>query len=172
MNLDKPDKKWDLTEFFANVGCFLIGLFICWIVSLFLGSCKAKEHVVYKTEVLHEYHTDTLRQTVNTRDSIYLHDSIYHTVYAKNDTVHSVMEKWHTQYRDRWHHDSVLVHKTDTIEKPVEVATIKEVEKKLTTIQQWALNIGYVALAAIIMAIIGGLIYWLAKINPWGIFKR
>ena len=118
--------------------------------------------------MLHEYHTDTLRQTVNTRDSIYLHDSIYHTVYAKNDTVHSVMEKWHTQYRDRWHHDSVLVHKTDTIEKPVEVPTIKEVEKKLTWWQQMRMHLGGICFWLIIIY----LLYRLVKANPWGIFKR
>lgn len=168
MNMDKPDKDHKLSEFLGNVAAFLAALFICWIVSLFLGSCKAKEHVIYQTEVLHEYHTDTLRQTVNTRDSIYLHDSIYHTVYAKNDTVHSVMEKWHTQYRDRWHHDSVLVHKTDTIEKPVEVPTIKEVEKKLTWWQQMRMHLGGICFWLIIIY----LLYRLVKANPWGIFKR
>ena len=58
-----------------------------------------------------EHQTDTLIQRVVERDSIHVHDSI--RVTEKGDTV--TIERWHTQYRDRWHHDSVYVSKIDSV---------------------------------------------------------
>ena len=96
-----------------------------------------------------EHTTDTLVQRVVERDSIHVHDSI--RVSEKGDTV--TIERWHTQYRDRWHHDSVYIARHDTIPQPYPVT--EYVERKRTTFE-WLLIIAGIA------ALFGGIL-WLAN---------
>ena len=96
-----------------------------------------------------ETHTDTLMQRVVERDSIHVHDSI--RVSEKGDTV--TIERWHTQFRDRGHHDSVYVAKHDTIPQPYQVT--EYVERKRTKFEWMLIIIG-------IAALFGGIL-WLAN---------
>ena len=96
-----------------------------------------------------EHTTDTLVQRVVERDSIHVHDSI--RVSEKGDTV--TIERWHTQYRDRWHHDSVYVAKHDTIPQPYPVT--EYVERSRTTFEWLLIIVG-------IAALFGGIL-WLAN---------
>ena len=93
-----------------------------------------------------EHHTiDTLRITKYERDSIYVHDSTF--IRENGDTV--LIERWHTQWRDRWQHDTLYKSKTDSIPYPVEV--VKEVPAELTWWQQARIHVG-------------GVVIWLALI--------
>lgn len=96
-----------------------------------------------------EHTTDTLVQRMVEHDSIHVHDSI--RVSEKGDTVK--IERWHTQYRDRWHHDSIYIARHDTIPQPYPVT--EYVERKRTTFE-WVLII--VGIAAIF-----GCVLWLAN---------
>ena len=98
-----------------------VGILLC---ALFSG-CTTTKYVPVP-----EYHTDTLRQVTVRHDSVMVHDSIH--VSEKGDTVR--IERWHTQYRDRWHTDTVYQSKHDSIPYPVEV--VKEVPAKPTWWQQ------------------------------------
>ena len=101
-----------------------------------------------------EHQTDTLIQRVVERDSIHVHDSI--RVTEKGDTVK--IERWHTQYRDRWHHDSVYVAKYDTIPQPYPVT--EYVERKRSTMECGLILIGVVAL-------LGGIVWIAAKLKKF-----
>ena len=68
------------------------------------------------------------------RDSIYLSDSIYVNDFVRDDTVYKTVERWHTQYRDRWRTDTIYQSKLDSIPYPVEVE--KKVPAELTWWQQ------------------------------------
>ena len=96
-----------------------------------------------------EHTTDTLVQRVVERDSIHVHDSI--RVSEKGDTV--TIERWHTQFRDRWHHDSVYIARHDTIPQPYPVT--EYVERKRTTFEWLLIIVG-------IAALFGGIL-WLAN---------
>ena len=96
-----------------------------------------------------EHTTDTLVQRVVERDSIHVHDSI--RVSEKGDTV--TIERWHTQYRDRWHHDSIYIARHDTIPQPYPVT--EYVARKRTTFEWLLIIVG-------IAAIFGGIL-WLAN---------
>ena len=96
-----------------------------------------------------EHTTDTLVQRVVERDSIHVHDSI--RVTEKGDTV--TIERWHTQYRDRWHHDSIYIARHDTIPQPYPVT--EYVERKRTTFEWLLIIVG-------IAALFGGIL-WLAN---------
>lgn len=92
---------------------------------------------------------DTIYISKKVTDSVWVerltHDSIY--IHEKGDTV--IVEKWHTEYRDRWRDrlltDTVYQHKCDTIR---EVFT-NEVEKPLTWWQQTRMDIGGWAIVAL-----------------------
>lgn len=92
---------------------------------------------------------DTIYISKKVTDSVWVerltHDSIY--IHEKGDTV--LVEKWHTEYRDRWRDrlltDTVYQHKCDTIR---EVFT-NEVEKPLTWWQQTRMDIGGWAVLAL-----------------------
>ena len=109
----------------------LVAVLLC---ALFSG-CTTTKYVLVP-----EYHTDTLRQVTVRHDSVMVHDSIH--VSEKGDTV--LIEKWHTQYRDRWRTDTVYQSKTDSIPYPVEV--VKEVSAKLTWWQQTRLHLANIVL--------------------------
>lgn len=101
-----------------------------------------------------EHTTDTLVQRVVERDSIHVHDSI--RVSEKGDTV--TVERWHTQYRDRWHHDSVYIARHDTIPQPYPVT--EYVERKRTTLEWMLIIVG-------IAALFGGILWLANKIKKY-----
>lgn len=112
-----------------------ITLLVAVLLCALLSGCTTTKYVPVP-----EYHTDTLRISHNTRDSIYVHDSTY--IKEKGDTI--MIEKWHTQYRDRWRTDTVYQSKRDSIPYPVEV--VKEVPAKLTWWQQTRLHLANIVL--------------------------
>ena len=95
-----------------------------------------------------EHATDTLVQRVVERDSIHVHDSI--RVTEKGDTV--TIERWHTQYRDRWHHDSVYIAKHDSVPAPFPVT--EYVERKRTTFEWVLLAFGVAFIIASLLFVI------------------
>lgn len=108
-----------------------VGILLCALLS----GCTTTKYVPVP-----EYHTDTLRQVTVQHDSVMVHDSIHVT--EKGDTVR--IERWHTQYRDRWRTDTIYKSKTDSIPYPVEVT--KEVPAKLTWWQQTRLHLANIVL--------------------------
>lgn len=119
--------------------CIAFGL-LGWLLS----GCTTTKYVP-----VIEHTTDTLVQRVVERDSIHVHDSI--RISEKGDTVK--IERWHTQYRDRWHHDSIYIARHDTIPKPYPVT--EYVERKRTTFEWLLIIVG-------IAALFGGIL-WLAN---------
>ena len=121
--------------------CMIVMTIAAMVVALMmLSGCTTTKYVP-----VIENHTDTLIQRVVERDSIHVHDSI--RVTEKGDTV--TIERWHTQYRDRWHHDSVYVSKIDSVPAPYPVT--EYVERKRSKLD-WFLTItGIIALIAAIV---------------------
>ena len=70
-----------------------------------------------------------------------------------------LIERWHTQYRDRWKTDTVYKSRVDSV--PVPYPVEKEVPAKLTWWQQTRMHVGGVVLALLLM--------WLAVrlVNLW-----
>ncbi len=114
-----------------------------------LSSCKTQ----YVPQIIERVRVDTLRQVVNQRDSIYLHDSTI--VRMAGDTV--FLERWRTSYRDRWQRDTVYQSRIDSVPKPYPV--IKEVPAELTWWQQTRLHLANILLFAVL--IVGA--FWIVK---------
>lgn len=114
--------------------------FLMFIISLvILSSCTTVKEVevpIVNTKI--EYRDKLVY------DSIYCHDSIY--TYIKGDTVISYKEHINTRYINR---TDTLV-RTDTIQVPVTVTKIKEVNK-LYKWQEGLITIGAASLIAYIL---------------------
>ena len=105
------------------------------VLALIMCSCKSIEYVP-----VIEQRTDTLVQKVIERDSIHVHDSTI--VREAGDTV--LIERWHTKYRDRWHHDSIYISKTDSV--PVPYPVTEYVEKPLKWWQKGLIWFGIIVM--------------------------
>lgn len=139
----------------VHVLTLIVGMVIMLAMCALFGSCTITKYVQVP-----EYHTDTLRQVTVRHDSVMVRDSIH--VSEKGDTVR--IERWHTQYRDRWHTDTLYQSKRDSIPYPVEVT--KEVPSELTWWQQTRLHVGGIVLWLLLFAVawyIGGLLHKVKK---------
>ena len=143
---DEERIKAGCMQVVAFIVMLIVGLALC---ALF-GSCTTTKYVPVP-----EYHTDTVRISHNTHDSIYVHDSTY--IKEAGDTI--LIEKWHTKWRDCIVRDTIYQSKRDSIPYPVEV--IKEVPAQLTWWQQTRIHIGGVVFWLLLFAAvwyIGGLL--------------
>lgn len=130
-----------------KAGCMqLASIIFSVILALLLfalfNSCSTQRVVTVERRT-----TDTMMMLNSIRDSIYLHDSIYIIDFVRTDTVFRTVERWHTQYRDRWQHDTIYKSRTDSV--PVPVPTPVEVPAKLTWWQQTRMHIGGIVLAVL-----------------------
>jgi hypothetical protein len=120
---------------------------IAWIVGFLLavwllGSCTTTKYVTVP-----ELHTDTLMVTQHSRDSIYVHDSIWVNQWQAGDTIYRERTKWRTQYVERLSHDTIYKSRTDSVPQPYPV--IKEVPAELSWWQRVRLHTGDLALAVL-----------------------
>ena len=140
---DNRDEFWQ----YSMTGCFsyIIGILVGLMAAVLLAGCTATKYVTVP-----EVHHDTVRVTQQQRDSIYLHDSIYVQTLTRGDTVYLTTDRWHTQYRDRWSHDTLYQSRTDTIPKPYPVEV--KVPAELTWWQQTRLHLANILLWTIAIA--------------------
>lgn len=87
-----------------------------------LSGCKTTKYVPVETVRWR----DSIR-TVERRDSIHVHDSVYIHQWHDRDTTWVEKVTVHTRYRDRWRVDTILIHRRDSFPYPVPVT--KEVIK-------------------------------------------
>ena len=149
------DEK-DFNRALGNVIKWLVVWMVILFVLALLASCRQVEYVTVE-KVL----TDTTYITKWQRDSIWLHDSIH--VKENGDTV--LVEKWHTQWRDRLRVDTIYQATHDTIPQPFPVETIKEVPAELSWWQRLRIWIGNIGL----LAILGVIGYYGVKL--WRVYK-
>ena len=125
-------------------------LLVCLAFALFgwiLSGCTTTKYVPVIS-----HSTDTLIQTRTQYDSIYMSDSIYISDFVRTDTVFRTVERWHTQYRDRWRHDTIYQARHDTIPQPYPVT--EYVEKPLGWWQKCLIWIGIIALMVVIVFVV------------------
>jgi hypothetical protein len=118
---------------------FIVGFLLA---VLLLSSCTTTEYVTVP-----ELHTDTLMVTQHSRDSIYVHDSIWVNQWQAGDTIYRERTKWRTQYVERLSHDTIYKSKTDSVPKPYPVEV--KVPANLSWWQTFRLHVGDIALVAL-----------------------
>ena len=130
----------------------LWGIVACLVITL-LGGCKTVKYVPVESHT-----TDTLYQVKVERDSIHTRDSIYIHEWSSptGDTIYIDRDRFHTLYRDRWHTDTLYRSRVDSIAVPYPV------EKPLTRWQQFCLDYGKVTTGAS-FALLALAIVWLIR---------
>ena len=135
---------YDEKDFNRTLGKVIKWLMV-WMVILFvlalLTSCRQVEYVTVE-----KVRTDTTYITKWQKDSVWLHDSIH--IKERGDTV--MIERWHTQWRDRLRVDTIYQATHDTIPQPYSIETVKLVEKELSWWQMLRLWIGNIGLLGIL----------------------
>lgn len=96
-----------------RIGC--IGGFIMWVMLLVLlflmYGCSPKITQPQPKDV----RIDTVYVAQHSRDSIFVHDSIYVSERQKGDTIYLTRDRWHTQYIEQTRLDTIYELHTDTI---------------------------------------------------------
>jgi hypothetical protein len=144
-----------------KIGClqgvvFVVMIFVGLLLCALFGSCTTTQYVP-----VYHHTTDTVRQVLHQRDSLYFCDSIYINDFVREDTVWRVKERWHTQYIERICHDTIVQTKTDSVPMPYPV--IKEAEKKLSWFDNFLMTAGISAIVFLVVAVAVGRIYSLFK---------
>ena len=121
---------------------------------LMAASCTTTKYVPVEVVT-----TDTLVITKHERDSIYLKDSTNVHEWLRGDTVYVEVNRWRTEYRDRWRHDTIYQHRVDSVPVPYPVEV--EVERKLSWWQQTRMTVGSLAL----MLLAGGAIVGIFRLK-------
>ena len=141
------NENFELKRLMNRVG-WVIALCMAVLVALsLLSSCTTTKYVEVERVMY-----DTTYVTKWQKDSVWLHDSVL--VKDRGDTV--LIEKWHTEWRDRLRVDTLYKATHDTIPQPYPVT--EYVEKELSWWQQLRLWLGNVLLAVLAGAAVYGVI--------------
>jgi len=123
-------------------GCFWsFVMFIVMIAIILLNSCSPK--VIY----VPEYHTEVVTRTdsVVKIDSVHVKDSVI--IKQAGDTIE--IDRWHTEYKDRWRERVVV----DSFIKVDSVSVPYPVEKKLSKWQQTKVDWGGWAMLSVVVIV-------------------
>jgi hypothetical protein len=156
----QPGDDFNEEDAFRRALRALATLFLAIVVAVILcallDSCTTPQASIVE-RVTH----DTVQVTRLQRDSIFRHDSIYIREHNVGDTVYLEVTRWHTQYRDRWHHDSIYLSRRDTV--PVPYPVEKRVPAQLSSWQQMQLWLGRLVLVA--LAVLAA--WWIVRKRTW-----
>ena len=127
------------------------GILLVWtIVALVLfSSCATKKQIEYRDREVVKYVTKVQHDTLINN----VHDSVYHTIFQKGDTVYDTKYVEHTKYRDK------IIARIDTCYKDSIQVQNKEVVIEKKTIPKWC----YFCLGLTVLFII----FVITKVKRW-----
>ena len=132
----------------------IIRIVATWCIMLFvalgISSCRTMIEVPVET-VMH----DSIYIKQLERDSVWVQDSVI--IYTSGDTVYNTRVQW--KFRDRLVRDTVYKEKCDT------TTVVREVEKKLTKVQQLKMDVGAGVMYAVPILIAVGLFLLYRKLK-------
>lgn len=119
-----PDSQYIIGDDYRDPkhGCLavIVAVILTVLCCLFFGGCKSLPPAVVP-EVHNTYNGHDRDHSSARGDSIHVRDSIVYRYL--HDTL--MVDRWHTEYRNRWRHDTLTVrdsvHVTDSVPYPVYV---------------------------------------------------
>lgn len=146
---DYFSKLWDESPM-GRIGCCTPIATVVFVGILFvLCSCATRHSIEYVDREVVKYETKVQHDTLINN----IHDSVYHTVFQKGDTVYDTKYVEKTKYRDR------IVYQTDTMYRDSIQTQIKETTVEKIKIPKWC----YYSLAVCFIFII----FALRKLLKW-----
>lgn len=129
----------------GRIGCGspVVAVIVIAIVLMF-SSCATKREMQYVDRDVVKYETKTQHDTLINN----IHDSVYHTVFQKGDTIYDTKYVEKTKYRDR------VVVKTDTCYRDSIQTVIKESVKEKQITPSWCYYCLVVSILFVIFAIV------------------
>lgn len=94
-------------------------------LAMVVSSCRTTG-LITEADSIH----DTTFITQFKHDSVYVMDSVWCYELIKGDTVIKTTDRWRVEYRDKTVHDSIYLHRVDSVDKVV----VKEKGGKNSTI--------------------------------------
>lgn len=138
-----------------NSGCGTPVLYAIIIAVIMLfSSCATKTKIEYRDREVVKYNTSYVHDTT----FVEKHDSVYHTIFQKGDTVYDTKYVERTRWRDK------IVVKKDTCWRDSVVTIKKETVKEVTKIPK-LFKIAFVFSILVIIFAIVKLIRWLQIIH-------
>ena len=119
-------------------------------IILVFSSCATKKQIEYVDREVVKYETKVQHDTLINN----IHDSVYHTVFQKGDTIYDTKYVEKTKYRDR------VVVRIDTCYRDSIQTVIKESVKEKQIIPKWCYYLLVFLIIVIIFAIVK-VIRWL-----------
>ena len=147
---DYFSKLWDESPM-GIIGCGspIVAVIVVAIVLMF-SSCATKREIQYVDRDVVKYETKIQHDTLINN----IHDSVYHTVFQKGDTIYDTKYVEKTKYRDR------VVVRIDTCYRDSIQTVIKESVKEKQIIPKWCYYLLVFSIIVIIFAIVK-VIRWL-----------
>lgn len=109
-----------------------------------MASCRTRREIVEVPievpQIKKEYKTNT--------DSIFVHDSVFHTIYSKSDTIYSELIKYRYKYLVK--RDTIL--RQDTIYKTKTLTNT--VEKKIKFVPWYIKSLAWIGAAALLLILV------------------
>ena len=135
----------------GRIGCGspIVAIIIITLILVF-SSCATKTKIEYVDREVVKYETKIQHDTLINN----IHDSVYHTVFQKGDTIYDTKYVEKTKYRDR------VVVRIDTCYRDSIQTVIKESVKEKQIIPKWCYYLLVFSILVIIFAIVK-VIRWL-----------
>lgn len=117
-------RQWQQQQM-LNSGCGTPVMYcIIFAIILFLSSCATKTKIEYRDREVVKYNTSYVHDTT----FVEKHDSVYHTIFQKGDTIYDTKYVERTRWRDK------IVVKQDTCWRDSIVTITKQTTKEITKI--------------------------------------
>lgn len=135
--------------------------YLLFLLTLLVAACTPTRYAIPTEPVVMEAvkMERTAAATIE-RENVYVHDSVFMKI--AGDTIYT--EKWHTRWRDKEVHDTLYLHRVDSIPYKVEVPVIRVVEKPPSEWTRFLTAIGRFVIFAAAGILIGFII---SKLRPW-----
>jgi len=149
-NKDFYNKLWEESPM-GRIGCGspIVATIVITLILVF-SSCATKTKIEYVDRDVVKYETKIQHDTLINN----IHDSVYHTVFQKGDTIYDTKYVEKTKYRDR------VVVRIDTCYRDSIQTVIKESVKEKQIIPKWCYYLLVFSIIVIIFAI-NKIIRWL-----------
>lgn len=109
-----------------------------------MASCKTRREIVEVPIEVPQIKTEYKTKT----DSIFVHDSVFHTIYSKSDTIYSELIKY--RYKYLVNRDTIVVR--DSIYKTQYLT--KTVEKKVKYVPWYLKSLAWIGAAAFVLILV------------------
>ena len=152
MTMDKKDveigrmyNEWKQQQILNNAGCGTpILAAIVLLIVMVLSSCATKTKIEYVDREVVKYQKEIVHDTLIQ----HTHDSVYHTVFQKGDTVYNTKYVEKTRWKDK------VVYRTDTCYQDSIRTIIKESVKEKQITPKWCYYLLVFSIIVIIFAIV------------------